>query len=78
LWFLPCSPTAPPKPFVILLGIVEVSGGLLLLIPKNRLLGVIFLSGILLNVIAQDIFYEVHPGALKVAILCQTILVGLL
>ncbi len=66
------------KSFAILLGIVEVSGGLLLLIPKTRLLGAILLTGMLLNIIAQDIFYEVHLGALKAAILYQTILFGLL
>lgn len=62
------------KPYAILLGILEITGGTLLLIRKTRILGGIFLTGILLNVISQDIFYGVNEGALKAAIIYQVMI----
>ncbi|MBB6372424.1 DoxX family protein [Chryseobacterium shigense] len=47
------------KPFVITLGIFEVLGAVLLLIPKTRITGCLFLTSLLTNVILQDYFYEV-------------------
>lgn len=60
--------------FPIVLGVFEVTGGLLLLFKRTRLLGCFFLSTILVNVILQDIFYEVNVGALRAAIIYQLIL----
>lgn len=57
--------------FAITLGIFEIIGGILLLIKKTRILGCLFTSTILLNIILQDIYYEVHLGALRAAILYQ-------
>jgi hypothetical protein len=59
------------KSFVITLGIMEVTGGILILIKKTRLIGCLFTTAILLNVIMQDIFFGVHLGALKAAIIYQ-------
>lgn len=64
--------------FAITLGILEITGGILLLFKKTRLLGCLFLSAILVNVILQDIFYEVHFGALKAALLYQFLLLIIL
>jgi len=58
-------------PFVITLGVLEVLGGILLFLKKTRLLGGIFVSTILSNVILQDIYYGVNFGALKAAIIYQ-------
>ncbi|MFT4758178.1 MAG: hypothetical protein ACI9XO_002435 [Paraglaciecola sp.] len=57
--------------FVLTLGAMEIIGGTLILFKKTRLLGCLFISAILVNVILQDIFYGVHVGALKAAILYQ-------
>jgi len=62
------------KSFAITLGVFEVIGGMLILIKKTRLLGCLFVSTILVNVILQDIFYGVHLGALKAAIFYQLLI----
>jgi len=62
------------KPFAITIGILEVLGGLILLLKKTRLIGCLFVSTILTNIILQDIFYGVHVGALKAAILYQVLI----
>lgn len=62
------------KSFAITLGIFELLGGILILIKPTRLIGGLFTSTILMNVILQDIFYGVHVGALKAAILYQVLI----
>lgn len=66
------------KPFAITLGILEVTGGILILIKKTRIIGCLFTSTILVNIILQDIFYGVHVGALQVAILYQLLILVVL
>jgi len=64
--------------FVITLGVFEIIGGVLILIKRTRLLGCLFTTAILLNVILQDIFFGVHLGALKAAILYQILILIIL
>ncbi len=59
------------KSFVLTLGFLEIIGGILMLIKRTRILGCLFVSTILVNVILQDIFYGVNIGALRAAILYQ-------
>lgn len=59
------------RPFVLTLGALEIIGGLLILIKRFRLIGCLMVSSILINVILQDIFYDVNIGALRAAILYQ-------
>ncbi|MFI1770244.1 MauE/DoxX family redox-associated membrane protein, partial [Thalassobellus citreus] len=59
------------KSFAMTLGIFEIIGGILILIKKTRIIGCLFTSTILVNVIFQDIYFGVHLGALKAAILYQ-------
>jgi hypothetical protein len=66
------------KPFVITLGVLEVSSGILMLIRKTRILGCLFVTTILVNVILQDIFYEVNVGALRAAIIYQSLILFIL
>lgn len=66
------------KAFAITLGIFEILGGLLILIKKTRIIGCIFTSTILVNVIFQDIYYGVHLGALKAALLYQILILIIL
>ena len=62
------------KAFAITLGSFEIIGGILILIKKTRIIGCLFTSTILINVILQDIFFEVHFGALKAALLYQILI----
>ncbi len=66
------------RPFVLLIGIFEVAGGILLLIPRTRIIGSLFLTTILVNVILQDIFFDVNRGALWAAIIYQFLLLVIL
>ncbi|NMM47492.1 DoxX family membrane protein [Marinigracilibium pacificum] len=66
------------KPFAVIIGIFEISGGIMLLLKKTRLIGCLFLSTILINIILQDIFYVVNQGALRAAIIYQSILIFIL
>ncbi|MBC8753917.1 hypothetical protein H2O64_04495 [Kordia sp. YSTF-M3] len=66
------------KSFVIILGVLEVIGGILILIKKTRIIGCLFTSAILANVILQDIYFGVHLGALKAAILYQLLILTIL
>ena len=59
------------KTYAIILGAFEVFGSLLFILPKTRIVGGFLLSGILINIILQDYFYEVHIGALISAIFYQ-------
>ncbi len=60
--------------FALTIGFFEIIGGILILIKKTRIIGCLFTSTILINVILQDIYFEVHPGALKAAILYQLLI----
>lgn len=62
------------KSFAITIGIFEVVGGLLILIRRTRIIGCLFTSTILINVILQDIFFEIPLGALRAAILYQVLI----
>lgn len=66
------------KPFALTIGALEIAGGFLILFKKTRLIGCIFTSTILINIILQDYFYGVHLGALKVALLYQSIILLIL
>lgn len=63
------------KTYVIILGAFEVLGSLLFILPKTRILGGFLLSGILINIILQDYFYEVYIGALISAIFYQLLII---
>lgn len=62
------------KPFVYTLGALEIIGGILIFLKRTRLIGCILVSTILINIIIQDIFYDVNVGALKAAILYQVLI----
>ena len=66
------------KSFAITLGVFELIGGFLILIKRTRIIGCLFTSTILVNVIFQDIYFGVHLGALKAAILYQLLLLIIL
>ncbi|WP_248574825.1 hypothetical protein [Flavobacterium sp. H122] len=64
--------------YVLILGFLEVLGGLLLFFRKTRIIGCVLISTILINIILQDIFYKVNAGALRAAILYQMCIVAIL
>lgn len=66
------------KSYAMTLGFFEIIGGILILIKRTRIIGCLFTSTILVNVILQDIYFEVHLGALKAAILYQFLILMIL
>ena len=66
------------KSYAIILGLFEITGGTLMLLKKTRIIGCLFTSTILVNVILQDIYFKVHLGALKAAILYQFLILIIL
>lgn len=66
------------KAFALTLGFLEITGGVLILIKKTRIIGCLFISTILINIILQDIFYEVNIGALIAAIIYQVLILIIL
>jgi len=66
------------KSYAITLGLFEIIGGTLILMKRTRIIGCLFTSTILVNVILQDIYFEVHLGALKAAILYQLLILIIL
>ena len=66
------------KGFVLLLGAFEIASALLLVFKKTRILGCVFLTTILTNVILQDLFYNVNVGALHAAMIYQTAILSIL
>lgn len=66
------------KSFAITLGIFEVIGGILILIHRTRIIGCLFTTAILINIILQDIYFGVHLGALKAAVLYQLLILIIL
>jgi hypothetical protein len=66
------------KSYAIILGLLEIIGGTLILMKRTRIIGCLLTSTILVNVILQDIFFEVHLGALKAAILYQLLILIIL
>lgn len=60
--------------YPIILGLLEILGAFLLLIPRTRLIGILLLSTILVNIIIQDIIYGVLWGALFSACVYQGML----
>ena len=66
------------KSFAMTLGILEMIGGILILIKKTRIIGCVFTSTILVNIILQDIYFGVHLGALKAAVIYQILILIIL
>ncbi len=58
-------------PFALIIGALEVTGALLIFFKRTRLIGCFLTSTILINVILQDFFFDVHIGALFNAISYQ-------
>lgn len=67
---------AHSKPFAIVIGLLQISGAFLFLWKRTRLVGGILLSTVLMNIILQDIFYDVNRGALWAAIIYQIMIVA--
>ena len=66
------------KSYAMTLGLFEILGGTLILIKRTRIIGCLFTLTILVNVILQDIFFKVHFGALKAAILYLLLILTIL
>lgn len=66
------------KSFAITLGLFEIIGGILILLKRTRIIGCLFTSIILINVIIQDIYFGIPSGALKAAILYEFLVITIL
>lgn len=60
------------------LGVVEMAGAALLLFRRTTLLGCLLTSAVLVNVVVQDLVYDVNRGALLAAMLYQCLVVVVL
>ena len=61
--------------FILVIGLIQIFGGVLLLFDRTRLIGIFILLPVLLNIILLDIFYEIEFGPLTLAI---TLLIGVM
>jgi len=66
------------KPYVMIIGVLEMLGGLMLMFNRTKLLACLLLTVILSNIILQDIYYGVNQGALWGAIFYQLFILILL
>jgi len=66
------------KSFAMTLGLFEIIGGILILTKRTRIIGCLFTSSILVNVILQDIYFGVHFGALRAALIYQILILIIL
>lgn len=66
------------KLFAITIGLFEITGGILILFKRTRILGCLITSTILVNIILQDIYFDVLAGALKAAIFYQLLILIIL
>ena len=57
--------------YASIIGVLEIAAGILLLFQRTKLLGVLLGTTILVNVILQDVFYNVLSGALLAALFYQ-------
>lgn len=64
--------------FPLIIGLFEILGAGLLFFRKTRILGCFLLTTILVNIIIQDVFYEVLGGALLSASIYQLIILYIL
>ena len=65
-------------PFTVAIAIAQISGAILLLFRRTRLLGLIMLVPVLLNIILIDIFYHLHAWVLFHALVLMSGIVYLL
>ncbi|MEI9921903.1 MAG: hypothetical protein WDO14_24390 [Bacteroidota bacterium] len=55
--------------FIVVIGLIQILGSVLLLFSRTRLVGVFILIPVLLNIILIDFFYEIEPGPMAQAII---------
>ena len=66
------------KSFAMTLGLFEIIGGILILTKRTRIIGCLFTSSMLVNIILQDIYFGVHFGALRAALIYQILILIIL
>ncbi len=66
------------KTYALIIGLLEIIGGVLILMKKTRLIGCLFISFILTNIIIQDLVFSVVIGALRAAIFYQLLIIIIL
>lgn len=66
------------KPYVMIIGGLEMLGGLMLMFNRTKLLACLLLTVILSNITLQDFYYGINQGALWSAIFYQLFIVIIL
>lgn len=66
------------KPYIMIVGGLEILGGLMLMFNRTKLIACLLLTVILGNIILQDIYYGVNQGALWSAIFYQLFILFIL
>ncbi|MEO3407445.1 hypothetical protein AAFN85_26230 [Mucilaginibacter sp. CAU 1740] len=64
--------------FAVILGCIQISGGILLMFRRTTLLGTYILLPVMFNIVLINLFYDIAFGALVVAIILTVSLVYLL
>lgn len=66
------------KSYALTIGFMEIIGGILILVKKTRIIGCLVVTTLLVNIIFQDVYFEVNLAALKAAILYQSLILIIL
>ncbi|MFD2562036.1 hypothetical protein [Aquimarina rubra] len=66
------------KTLPIIIGIIQVSGALLLLSQRTKIIGALLLIPVMINIVLFDVFYQVKTGATVNAIVFLSVLLILL
>ncbi|WPV02326.1 hypothetical protein SNE26_11115 [Mucilaginibacter sp. cycad4] len=64
--------------FAVILGLIQIGGGILLLFRRTALLGTCILLPVMLNIVLINIFYNIDPGAFGNSIIISSGLLYLL
>ena len=64
--------------FALIIGTIEITAAILLFFKRTRIIGCLLITTILVNIIIQDIVFEVHKGALSNAITYQILILVIL
>ena len=64
--------------YTLIIGFLEILGAILIFFNRTRIIGCILTSTILVNIILQDIFFNVLTGALLTAVTLQLFVLAIL
>lgn len=63
------------KIYPLIVGSIQITGAILLLFRRTKLLGAVLLTPVFINIIILDILYKINEGALLNAVVFQSVLI---